>query len=295
MLNGLALAVPASIGNVGPGFDALSVAVQLYLHARIVDVIDDGEGSLTCHFVGAPPVGENRLARAFAALRARHAGPLPSITVEARSDIPMRAGLGSSAAAVVAGLRLFEHVTAPLALDTRLGVAAEIEGHPDNAAAALCGGLTGCCRREDGTFAAWSWPWPDALKCIVATPVVQLETSVARQVLPPAVPLADAVFNLQHTLLLVHALESGDRGSLREALRDRWHQPYRRALVPGLDRLLALDHPDLLGVCLSGSGPSVVAFADRNHAAVETLLRHAYRDLGLACTVRCLTVHQKGS
>lgn len=323
-LDDAAVAVPASIGNVGPGFDALSVAVQLYLHARIVEVIDDGAGRIDCAFTGRQPVGENRVARAFAAMRERHTGPLPSIAVEIQSDIPMRAGLGSSAAAVVAGLRLFDRLrqgyglraeaaaeagesaeaaaTAdrvrgdqPASLETLLAVAACIEGHPDNAAAALCGGLSACCQREDGTFTAWSWPWPEAIALIVATPAIELETAVARRVVPASVPRADAVFNLQHTLLLLRALESGDRGSLREALRDRWHQPYRQALVPGLDQLLALDHPDVLGVCLSGSGPSVVAFADRHHGTVEALLGDTYRGLGIDCTVRCLRVHQKGS
>lgn len=294
-LHGVEVAVPASIGNVGPGFDTLSLAVRLYLRVRIVEVTPDGDGRLSCEFVDCEPRGANRLERAFAGVRARHDGPVPSLGVQIRSEIPVRAGLGSSAAAVVAGLRLFELVTEPKPLGDLLRLAADVEGHPDNAAAALCGGLTGCCEREDGTIAAWSWPWPESISVIVATPGVELETDAARKVLPDAVPRADAVFNLQHTLLLLHALESGDRLAIREALRDRWHQPYRRALVPGLDRLLALEHPDLLGVCLSGAGPSVVALADRNILAVETILRDTYRDLGVACTIRCLAAHQKGT
>jgi homoserine kinase len=294
-LEGLEIAVPASIGNVGPGFDALSIALRLYLRLRVVGVRLDGRGTLTCEFVDCHPSGENRVARGYDAMRARHGDPLPSLTIEVRSDIPPRAGLGSSAAAAVGGLRLFEAATERRPVESLLAAAAEIEGHPDNAASALCGGLSACCQREDGTYAVWSWPWPEAVAFVVATPAIELETALARRVLPPDIPRADAVFNLQHTLLLVHALQSGDRALLREALHDRWHQPFRRMLVPGLDRVLALDHPALLGACLSGSGPSVVALAEHDVPAVEALLADEYRRLGIACTIRRLTVHQKGS
>jgi homoserine kinase len=294
-LDGVEIAVPASVGNVGPGFDAVSLALKLYLRARIVGLEDDGRGRLTFTFGGFDPAGENRVSRAFETVRARDPRPLPSATIHIDSDIPPRAGLGSSAAAAVAGLRLFEAFTAPLPIDTLIAAAASIEGHPDNAASALGGGLTACCERDDGSFLVWSWPWPDSIKCLVATPDVQLETAVARRVLPADVRRADAVFNLQHTLLLVHAIESGDRALLREALRDRLHQPFRRDLVPGLDHLLHIDHPAVLGVCLSGSGPSVVAFADGDFDDVEASLLAIYRELGLGCTVRCLSVHQKGA
>lgn len=294
-LKGVEIVVPGSIGNVGPGFDALSLAVQLFLRIRIVDVIDDSRGRLACEFVDCTLTGPNRLERAFTCARARHAAALPSLSIQVRSEIPLRAGLGSSAAAVIGGLQLFELLTGPKPVSDVLRIATDIEGHPDNAASALCGGLTGCCEYEDGTIAAWSWPWPDAIKLIVATPAVHLETSVARNALPTHFSRTDAVFNLQHTLLLVHALQSGDRQILREALRDRWHQPYRRALVPGLDRMLAIDDPDVLGVCLSGSGPSIVVLADRDLPRVAALVHSTYEnDVGSACTIRTLSAYHKG-
>src|SRR5439155_919450 len=118
------------------------------------------------------------------------------------------------------------------------------------------------------------------------------ETAVARRVLPPAIKLSDAVFNLQRALLLVRAIETGRLGDLREALRDRWHQPYRAPLVPGLTEALALDHPALLGVCLSGAGPSIVAFATDGAPDVAALLDDMYRRLRVPCTIRILAAHQ---
>ena len=154
----------------------------------------------------------------------------------------------------------------PRSGDEILSAASKIEGHPDNAAAALFGGVTSCCRRDDGTIAVAKWPWPSRWRVIVATPEVELATSVSRRALPKAIPLADAVFNVQRVALLLGALHSGRVTDMREALRDRAHQPYRQRLVPGLRRLLALRHPDVIGICLSGAGPSVAAFASGNAA-----------------------------
>jgi homoserine kinase len=102
----------------------------------------------------------------------------------------------------------------------------------------------------------------------------------------------DAVFNLQRVALLLHAVQQRDFSLLREAISDRLHQPHRRELVPGLDSALALEHPDLLGVCLSGAGPSIVALAQRNFAGIEELLGQAFRSTGLPFQIRRLRVHQ---
>jgi homoserine kinase len=129
---------------------------------------------------------------------------------------------------------------------------------------------------------------------IVATPEVELATAVSRRALPRALPLADAVFNIQHVALLLGALQSGRAADMREALRDRAHQPYRQRLVPGLRRLLSLRHPDVIGTCLSGAGPSVAVFASGNAAAVESLVRRTYAKERIPCTVRTVKVHREG-
>jgi homoserine kinase len=221
----------------------------------------------------------------------------PSVVVDVESDIPMAAGLGSSAAASVAGLRIFEHVTGShsetaLSESALLEVATTLEGHGDNAAAAICGGLTSVVEAKNAEPVVLRWKWPQELKLVVATPEVGLATSKARAALPEVLPRADAVFNLQRVLSLVHALQRGDYGRLRQAVEDRWHQPARLALVPQLAEAMAIDDPDVLGAFLAGAGPSVAVLAHRNLAKVKGLLERVYQGAGCPAVVRILDVHQ---
>jgi len=284
------LRVPGSIANLGPGFDTLAVAVQLYLQLEVS--ILPGVDELQFHFLGCPVDGENYIERAFRFLARQRDYSHPSLSVEVRSEIPMKGGLGSSAAATVAGLRLYEAITGPLAEQGLLNAACALEGHPDNVAAALLGGLTISCQMPDRSAFAVSVEWPSAVSFLVLTPQLSLATSASRRVLPEQVPHQDAVFNLQRVALFLQAVQGGDYSLLREALHDRLHQPFRAELVPGLQDLLGIEHPDLLGVCLSGAGPSIVALAERNVDGVEQLLRQVFDAQKLPFTIRKLKAHQ---
>jgi homoserine kinase len=286
------LAVPASVGNLGSGFDTLAVALRLYLRLRVVDVRDDGGATLTVVKSTPPVAGKNAVERAYQAI-ARWTGlKAPSVFVEAESDIPMTAGLGSSAAAAVAGLRMFERVTQPLPEGVLLAVATSLEGHADNAAAALHGGLTSVIEREGDEPVALRWQWPEELRFVVATPSVGLSTSKARAALPDSLPRRDAVFNLQRVLSLVHALQSGEYDLLRESVRDRWHQRARAALVPQLGEVLALEDPAILASFLSGAGPSVALVARGDFERLEQLLASTYERAACPVRIRTLAVHQ---
>ncbi len=286
--------VPASTSNLGPGFDALSVALRLYTRVQVTDVRPSAPDTLETVFIDGPFRGENRIERAYRLARARFGVPVPGLRIEVRSDVPRQAGLGSSAAAAVAGFRLYEALTSRRAALEWLPLACEIEGHPDNAAAALLGGITTSCQHEDGRVTAHAWPWPALLRFVVATPHVPLATAQARRVLPQTVPLRDAVYNLQRALLLIRVLETGRYDELREALRDRWHQPFRAPLVPVLAEALALDHPAVLGVYLSGAGPSIVALSAGREEEVAAVLAALYDRVGVPCTIRTLDAHQPG-
>ena len=292
---GLEIAVPASIANLGPGFDTLAVAVQLYTRVRIRRLQAGGTRELRFDFIGQQLEGENYIERAFRFLARQQDSDFPSLELEVSSEIPMKSGMGSSAAATVAGLRLYEAVVGPLPPQGLLNAACALEGHPDNAAAAIFGGMTGSCQLEDRSVLAVGFHWPEQLHLVVLTPTISLKkgTAESRGILPPRIPREDAVFNLQRLALLFQALQSGQFELLREALRDRLHQPYRQMIVPGLERALNLEHSDLLGVCLSGSGPSIVAFAERNFPKIERLLARAYDPLGIPYRVRTLQVHQE--
>ncbi len=236
--------------------------------------------------------GENYIERAFRFVAGQRGGAFPSLAVEVHSDIPTKSGLGSSAAATVAGLRLYEAIAGPLPPQGLLNAACALEHHPDNVAAALLGGLTASCQLPDRSAVAVRLAWPEQLEFLVLTPEYALPTAESRKVLPERVTREDAVFNLQRVALLLQALQSGNFSLLREAINDRLHQPSRQKLVPGLDRALALEHPDLLGVCLSGAGPSIVALAERNFGGVQELLEQTFRSTGLPFKVRRLRVHQ---
>jgi homoserine kinase len=291
------IAVPGSTSNLGQAFDALSVAVNLFLRVHVTDLRAELAGGLDLTFAGPRPAGENRIESAYWLACRRFGVPSKGPCGRVSSDIPMAAGLGSSAAATVTGFKLYELVRGiDLDLDDELAMATELEGHPDNAAAALLGGITLSCQQGDGRVVARSWRWPADLRLVVATPDVGLATKTARGVLPSMLPLRDAVANLQRALLLVRALETGQYGDLREALKDRWHQPARGPLVPGLADALAIDHPAILGVCLSGAGPSVLALAAPGRSEeAAALLGDVYRRLGVPHTIRDLAAHPAAS
>lgn len=286
------LIVPGSVANLGGGFDTLGVAVQLYLRLRIVDIKDDGGTKLVVVRSMPPVKGANAVERAFKLIADRTGRRTPTVFVEVESDIPMAAGLGSSAAATVAGIRAFEHVSEPLSDGALLGAATAVEGHADNAAPALFGGLTSVIERAGEEPVALRWTWPDDLQLVVATPAIGLATAKARAALADTLPRKDAIFNLQRVLWLVHSLQTRDYGRLREAVQDRWHQPARASLVPLLNEALAIEDPDVLGAFLSGAGPSIALLAHRNVARVERLLSSMYERAGVAATVRVLRAHQ---
>ena len=290
---GTAVRVPGSVANLGGGFDTLGVAVQVYLQATITEIRDDG-GTKLIVTRSAPPVqGANALERAFEVIARRTGRTAPTVLVDVSSDVPMAAGLGSSAAATVAGLRIFESVTGPLTESALLAAATEVEGHADNAAPALFGGLTSVVEVPGADPIALRWGWPDDLRLVVVTPTVGLSTGKARAALAESVSRADAIFNLQRVLSLVYALQHREYQHIREAVKDRWHQPARADLVPLLNEVLAVDDADVLGAFLSGAGPSVAVIARAEAAArVERLLAAMYVRGGVEAMVRVLSVHE---
>jgi len=293
-LAGCTIAVPASSANLGPGFDTLAVALRLYLRVRVCDVRDDGSNTLACDFCGTSLAGDNFIERSFRTIAESEGVDCPTIAIEVRTEIPVQGGLGSSAAATVAGLLLYERLVGAREERDLLTLATRLDEHADNVAAALLGGLVTTCVRDDGSVIGHAKPWPERIRFVVASPAVQLATSDSRRVLPDAISREDAVFNLQRALLLVQALAHGTDTQIAEALRDRWHQPFRAPLVPGFPEVIAIRHPHLLGICLSGSGPSVLALCTGADEEIVRLLQGVYERIGVSCTVRPVTAHQPG-
>jgi homoserine kinase len=289
--------VPASTSNLGAGFDCFGLALQLYLtvRARV-----EKDSAPVCRVRGRgdwPRDEHNLIYRAMRHAAERESWRLPSVSLTVTNDIPLSGGLGSSAAAIVAGVKLAGAVCGrELPDEAALRYATEIEGHPDNAAASLRGGFVVNATDEGGAVISLKRDWPAELRIVAVTPRAELPTKRARAVLPENVSRADAVFNLQRAALLVAALAARDYAAAREALRDRLHQNYRQTLVPGLaDALAVRGLAGLHGVALSGAGPTVVALATGNFAAVGERLAACFARHGLAATVRRLAVDEKGA
>lgn len=293
--------VPASTSNLGAGFDCFGLALRLYLTVRagiapeIADVCRvsiEGEGG----DASLPKGGDNLIFRAMRLAAEREGLSLPRVRLSVRNEIPLGRGLGSSAAAIVAGLSLCAALCGRELPDERLlRYAAELEGHADNVAPSLLGGWVTTCVREDGEVLAVKRRWPAGIKAVVVSPHVPVETERARAALPREVSRADVVYNLQRAALFCAAIEGQADELLWEATRDRLHQPHRAHLLPGLaDALSTPRRAGLLGLALSGAGPSVVAFARGNFGEIGAAVADRFRRAGTEATVRLLEVDEEG-
>jgi homoserine kinase len=259
--------VPASSGNLGPGFDVLAAALSLYLE---VEVRETGSFAVETE-LKLPRDRSNLVVRAFERLH-----PADAFLFTIDSKIPLCGGLGSSAAAITAGLLAADHIF-ELDADVR-GLAVELEGHPDNVAAALEGGFVIC----DGGRVQRLEP-PMGLEAVIVVPHERVQTSAARQALPDQVPLADAAFNVAQASQLMLGLASADWELISSGLGDRLHQPYRARLYPRSAELLKrATEFGALGATISGAGPSVMFWShyeqtgglvDRLGREVETWAR----------------------
>jgi homoserine kinase len=293
--------VPASTANLGAGFDCLGLALELYLTARATVQIGPGSRTLArTRGVGSASLPkspeQNLIFRAMRYAAEKEGFQLPAVRLAVKNEIPMAGGLGSSAAAAVAGVAL-AYATAgrSLARENALRYAKEIEGHADNAGAALLGGLVVTYTQTDGRVGAMRLAWPKMIRVIAVTPAIELPTKKSRAVLPAQVPRDDAVENLQRSALFVAAIEARRYDLIWDAMQDRLHQPYRQKLIPGLAEVLAIPQmPGLLGLALSGAGPSVVALATAGFDEIGKAIAARFEHAGLATTIRFLEVAQDG-
>ncbi len=243
------------------------------------------------------PRGDDNLMLRSAAELARRAGrALPPLAWRAHHDVPLARGLGSSSTAIVAGLLAADSLLdLTLSRDELVRLAADLEGHPDNVAPALLGGLTLCLPGAEPLQVARLDPHPD-LRIVLLMPQFQVSTHDARRVMPAQVPLADAVFNLSRAAAMVAALREGLWPLLGEATRDRLHQPYRLPLMPGVDRVMeAARQAGAHGAAVSGSGPSVAAFCTDAAPRVARAMLQAASGAGMAATVALAGLDLRGA
>lgn len=270
--------VPASTANLGPGFDAFGMALTVYnaftvqesAGASQVTVAGEGESELAHD-------ADNLFLRAFARGFAETGERPLAIRLHMQNDIPLYRGLGSSASATVGGLVAANHLLGnTLSAERLLQLACEIEGHPDNVAAALFGGLIVCAADGDAMPTYARAPVPPNLHAVVCVPDQHLPTALARSVVPQEVSLGDAVYNVGHAALLLTGIMQANEACIRVGMSDRLHQPYRATIFPAMTPIMeAALAAGACGSALSGAGSSILALTFRNPAAIAAAMADA--------------------
>ena len=222
------------------------------------------------------------------------AGEPPGLSIHQENEIPIASGLGSSSSAVLAGLfGANELAGAPLAREDVLQIATDLEGHPDNVAPAVYGGLVLGVQHTNGLWVE-RFPVPP-MQVLVVLPDFELLTETARAVLPTQVPLADAIFNSSRIGLLIHALQTADYERLSVAMQDRLHQPYRIPIIPGMaEAMQAAYDAGAAAVALSGAGPSLIAFAAGEYEQISSAAVEAFKHAGASSRQWQLTLDNSG-
>lgn len=290
--------VPATSANLGPTFDCGGVALKLYLNAFFSS---EKNSSLSLEYRGEtserfPLDDSNLVLHALRFAAAELDAPPPSGKVVVESEIPIGVGLGSSAAAVIAGLLLgARYAGADVVSEELLRWAGEIEGHIDNAAAAYHGGLVFALSKNSEHVITMRADFPESIRLVLVSPAIALATTEARKVLPESYSREDVLHTLQRAAVLAATCFSGNFDLFPELFDDKLHQPYRQQLVPGMERCLRLRHPGLLGVAVSGSGSSVIAFATRNEEQIADKLVELFAEEGMQARARSTSADNGGA
>jgi len=292
----LTIKVPATSANLGPGFDALGLALDLWNETVIspakefvAKINGEGEERLAS--------GKNNLIVRTAQKLAERAGKsLPPFRAECINQIPLSSGLGSSAATIVTGLLVGNAMLEnPFSKEEILNLASEMEGHPDNVAPALMGGLV-VSTTEAGKVIARQIPIGMNVCITVALPDFYLPTKQARAALPRKVSVKNAVHNISRAVLVTEAFRTGDLSLLGMAMTDRLHQPYRLKLIPGAQSAMeAAKEAGAAAVALSGAGPSLIAFSSKAEAGIGESMKRAYESAGLSTRIFNLRVSSRGA
>lgn len=287
--------VPASSANLGPGFDTFGLALNIHLECRF-NRADRFRIFASGRDLDSIPLDDSNLIWQTAVqLGASHKREMPPIEMELINDIPVGKGLGSSAAALLAGVVVANNIL-DFGWDRQriIDEASRLEGHPDNVSAAVLGSFVVAAIDSEGRTKAIRLDLPEMLRMAVICPNFKLPTERMRTMLPNAYSKEDVIFNLQRATLLVAALATGNKDVLPECFSDRLHQPYRSSVIPGMESILRLRAPGLLGCALSGSGPAMLVLYEKNFESVLKLVQAQFAQLGSASDVVVGGIDRKG-
>ncbi len=292
------VAVPATTGNLGAGFDCLGAALSLY---NRFEFSLGSELQIKASGLYGKDIVKDETNLIYTSLVKffEHIDlPVPFISINIEANIPMARGLGSSATAIVGGIMGGNLLAgSPLTQKELLDLAIAIEGHPDNVAAAMLGGCQLSATRLDGSWEICPISWHPDIAIAVAIPNFELSTAAARAVLPQTVPMADAIFNAAHLALLTQALSKGNAQWLQTALQDRLHQPYRESLIIGIkDVEKAAIACGAYGMVISGAGPTLLALGHpKNINAIAKGMVLAWQGANVISTTKILSIASGGT
>ncbi len=292
------LQLPGSTSNLGPGFDALGLALTIYNRVKIrtrsdtrltLSIEGEGKGSL-------PEDHRNLFFQSAKSAASKIGKSLPGLDVVMENNVPLARGLGSSSTVIVAGIMAANHLLGDsLSKAEVLDFANEQEGHPDNVSPCVYGGLTVSSICE-GSVSCIRAQTPSELRAVVAIPDFEMQTKAARAAIPSEIPLHDATFNISRACLVTSALLTGNLSALRHGMQDRVHQPYRSPLIPGFDRVIeAALSAGALGGALSGAGPSLLAFATDHTDEIGRKMMEAWQAEGIQARAEILNIDPNGA
>ena len=303
------IVIPASTSNLGASFDTCGLALSLYLRVEVEPAEDGFMITPTGEGADKLPLDEsNLIVRAALHASEQRKNRISGAKLRIDSQIPLSRGLGSSSAAIIAGLSIYEALSGDkLNEDDFFNYALNFEGHGDNLAPSTLGGLVVAVVREFVDYAgnerrsllAVKRHWPEEIRIVICIPEIELETTKMRAVLPKMVTRADAIYNLQRASLLQAAISEKRFDLFNEALRDRLHQPYRAPLAPGLSEVLKLNdethkHPGLLGTAISGAGSTMIAFATDNCEKIAETMKERLAGAGVRSRTMEVKVDNNG-
>lgn len=298
---------PATIANLGCGFDCFGLALPLYNIVTVEETIMPGSGIEINIIEDDPdlsseniPTDKNNIVYKAIELLYGYIGQTPAeLKINIKTGIPVARGMGSSASVIVGGLIAANELLGRPADDKILmSIATEIEGHPDNITPAFTGGMTISSLEEDGSVLYRKLPWPKEWKITVCVPDFELSTNISRSVLPLEVPMKDATFNLRRASMFVHAVHTKDEELMKIAMSDKLHQPYRMKLVPGLfDIMENLKHEEnVLGCTLAGAGPSIAIISSGNGTDnIKEIVQNCWNNINLNTKINSYTIEEKGA
>ena len=306
----VSIKVPASSANLGPGFDCIGLALPIYNTITVEETVLPGSGieinvmsddeTIDEMVFNNIPKDENNLVYKAVEMLYNSIGQIPSeLKINIQTGIPIARGLGSSSSIIVGGLLAANKLLGnPADEAALLAIATEVEGHPDNVAPAILGGVVLATQEDDGSLAYAKLNWPEEWDITVCIPDFQLSTEIARSILPKEVSMQDAIFNAKHLAMLIQALNTRDEKLMKIALKDRLHQPYREKLVPGMREIMdAFRHEDgVLGCVLSGAGPSLLIISHKYDLdKIKSTVKEIWETQNIKFDIRTLKVEEQGA